>query len=143
MKKVILSLLVFGLSYNVFSMQPVCRLRHNGVLGVWFRTVENTGSALDPDIPCITCNGPGLNRCILSNAGISELRPDMDATDLSVMNEMWDYVDEQLEAKEFEGSHQILVQVEGESFKRAYHVTWALGDKGRGEDKFWRVDVQN
>jgi hypothetical protein len=143
MKKVFLSLLVFSFSLSVFSMEPVCRLRHNGFLGVWFRSVQNTGSALDPTIPCITCNGPGPLRCIPSNASLGTEPSDMDATDLRIMDEMWDHVDQQLESKEFEGSYQTVVQVEGESFKRVYNVTWALGEKGRGEDKFWREDVQN
>jgi hypothetical protein len=92
------------------------------------------------------CHTPGSLRCRAGNAGLQAgggtYPSHFDELDSRMADEMFEYVDEQVEAKNFEGSQEVLIQVEGESFKRKYQVTWELGAKGEGKDVFSRTDVQ-
>ena len=100
-----------------------------------------SGSALDPG-GCLTCNGPGDLRCRMQNASATH-PSDWDHIDKRVCDEMWQHVDNNVETKNFEGTHQVIMQVEEETFKRVYTVTWALGAKGEGLDTFTREDIEN
>ena len=134
-----LILLIFIFLFNVADATPCCRLRHNGFLGIWFRDVFwSPPSGLCSD-PCISCTGPGNNRCTANNAGINLEPYGYDETDLKALDLAWEYVDQQVETRVYEGSHLIVIKLEEEEMDRIYSVSWTLGPKGEGIDTFNRI----
>jgi hypothetical protein len=144
MKKVISIVALFLIVLSSSAIDDICRTRHNGVFNVFFKNVVwNSGLINITGAQCLQCYSPGLKRCIPENAGSGSYPAGYDAVDIAKSKEMFDYVDQQVEAKNFEGTYQIIVQVTGESFKRVYKCSWGLGEMGEGEDRFSRTDLPN
>lgn len=143
MKRIVFSFIILLFASTVFAGKPICRIRHNGVGNVLFKYVSwDPGSIIVTGEACLNCHTPGWKRCVPPNANNSpEFPEDFDSIDKEYALLMFSYLDDQVEAKNFEGSHQVVVQVEGENFKRIYNVKWELGPKGEGMDRFWRTDL--
>jgi len=145
MKKFNLFILLFSLTVTLTAADPnpVFRNRHNGLFGIWYRVIEwDPGSILVVGTGqlCLKCHTPGSLRCLPTNVA-GGFPADYDNIDRENCLKAFDYIDDQLLAKNFEGNYQLVVQVEGENFKRVYNATWTLGEKGEGIDRFWRTNV--
>ncbi len=142
MKKLFLAIIMIASFLSSYGAGPgICRIRHNGTLGIWFRYVSwDPGSILVAGEQCLNCHSPGNQRCIPQNAA-GGFPANFDQIDKDNCRLALEHIDSQVENKIYEGSYQLIVQVAGEPFKRVYNASWALGPKGEGNDRFWRTDV--
>ena len=142
MKKFLALLFFSTMFFQSYSIGDICRVRSNGNFNVFFKVITWTNGLIAvTGESCLHCYSPGLKRCIPDNAG--GYPADYDNVDKENARVIFDYIDQQVESRNFEGSYQVVVQVEGEVFKRVYTGTWSLGEKGEGMDRFTRVDIPN
>jgi len=82
-----------------------------------------------------SCHDPGLSRCRPPQSAIS------DATEVEAINRCLGMAENEISSKNFNGSDQIRIQVDGEDFVRLYIVQWTTDEKGDGSIKIFRENV--
>lgn len=82
-----------------------------------------------------SCHDPGLSRCRPPQSGV------FDATEIDAIYRCLDIADSEIASKNFNGTDQIRIQVQGEAFERLYIVQWNTNEKGDGSIKVFRENV--
>ncbi len=130
MKNLLFFLLFLGLSMSCEASKPIFSITkydggRNGYSYVEAH-LETNSQGLEGWV--VECHSPGFEKC---RRPMSSSAPagDLDATDLSIGEELLNYADDAWDDGVKSGNHSMNVQAAGETFIRQYVVSWVVVER--------------